>query len=297
MLRAREIDMSGAVRRKRFYVSDLDGTLLDDRARLSPFARAALSRLLAAGVAFTVATARSAPAVRAILGTLPIPLPIIEQNGACVTDLGTGRHLSVSDLPLPLGQEILGQFRRFGVDPIAACIVDGADRLLFENPSNAGTSWYIDEKRRNLDPRLRQVAEVELDSNTRLLSLTTLVREGVGRTLAGALAELGDEIQLRFGHHVYVPGFWELSVLGAGATKSAAIAALRQELGLRDAELVVFGDAENDIDMFRYADTAIAVENAAPELLAIATRVVASNVADGVVRWLLEEHSGAEMQY
>jgi hypothetical protein len=45
--------MTGAAQRKRFYVSDLDGTLLDDRARLSPFARSALSRLLAAGVAFT----------------------------------------------------------------------------------------------------------------------------------------------------------------------------------------------------------------------------------------------------
>jgi len=288
--------MTGAAQRKRFYVSDLDGTLLDDRARLSPFARSALSRLLAAGVAFTVATARSAPAVRAILGALPVPLPIIEQNGACVTDLATGRHLIVNAMPLEVGHRVLGHFRRFAVDPIVACIVDGVDRLLFESPSNAGTSWYIEEKRNSMDPRLEQAPKLGLDFSTRLLSLTTLVPEGVGRALAGALtAELDDDVQLRFGHNGYVPGFWELSVLGAGATKSAAIAALRQELGLHDAELVVFGDAENDIDMFRCADTAIAVENAAPELLAIATRVVGSNVADGVVRWLLDEHT--ETQY
>jgi hydroxymethylpyrimidine pyrophosphatase-like HAD family hydrolase len=38
---------------------------------------------------------------------------------------------------------------------------------------------------------------------------------------------------------------------------------------------------------------AIAVENAAPELRGMATQIVASNVADGVARWLLAEHAEA----
>lgn len=286
--------MSRVAQSKRLYVSDLDGTLLDNRARLSPFSRMSLTRLLNAGVAFTVATARSAPAVRSILGDLPIGIPIIEQNGACVTDLASGRHLLVNELPLLLGRKVLAQFRRFAADPIAACIVDDVDRLLFEDPSNAGTRWYIDEKHRANDPRLQRAAEVELDAHGQLLSLTTLVPETVGRSLASSLlTELGSAIQLRFGHNSYAPGFWELSVLGAAATKSAAIAALRSELGMAEAELVVFGDAENDMDMFRSADMAIAVENGVPELLGMATRIVASNVADGVARWLLDEHAEA----
>jgi Cof subfamily protein (haloacid dehalogenase superfamily) len=284
--------MSEVARRRRLYVSDLDGTLLDAQARLSEFSRASLTRLLNAGVAFTVATARSAQAVRSILGDLPTNIPIVEQNGACITDLVTGRHLLVSDLPLALGHKALGRFREFDADPIVACIVGDVDRLLFESPSNAGTLWYIDEKRKAADPRLQQTAEVVLGSATKLLSLTTLVPERVGRSLAAALVtELGGEIQVRLAHHTYVPGFWELSVLDAAATKAAAISALRNQLQMADAELVVFGDAENDIDMFRSADVAIAVENSVPELLGIATQIVASNLADGVARWLLAEHA------
>lgn len=284
--------MTEIMPKKRLYVSDLDGTLLDDKARLSEFSRASLTRLLNAGVVFTVATARSAPAVRSILGDLKTSIPIVEQNGACVTDLLTGRHLVVNELPLELGRRALRLFRGVGAEPIVACIVDDVDRLVFETPSNTGTRWYVDEKRAAADPRLQQTAEIVLEATGTLLSLTTLVPEGVARSLAGALvAELGNEIQVRLGHNGYVPGFWELSVLGAGATKSAAIKALREVLQMSDAEVVVFGDAENDIDMFRCADMAIAVENGVPELLGIATHIVASNVADGVTRWLLEEHA------
>ena len=55
-------------------------------------------------------------------------------------------------------------------------------------------------------------------------------------------------------------------------------------------ELVVFGDAENDLDMFHRADVRVAVRNAAPEVLALADHVAESNDEDGVIRWLIERH-------
>lgn len=52
----------------------------------------------------------------------------------------------------------------------------------------------------------------------------------------------------------------------------------------------MFGDAVNDISMFEAADECYAMENAVPELKAIATGVIGSNNEDGVARWL-EENS------
>ncbi len=46
--------------------------------------------------------------------------------------------------------------------------------------------------------------------------------------------------------------------------------------------LVVFGDGKNDIDMFKIADEAYAVENAVSELKAVATGIIGSNENDGV---------------
>ena len=47
---------------------------------------------------------------------------------------------------------------------------------------------------------------------------------------------------------------------------------------------MVFGDGLNDLDMFAHADHAVAVENAVPELRAVAGRN--DEDGDGVVHWL-----------
>ena len=50
--------------------------------------------------------------------------------------------------------------------------------------------------------------------------------------------------------------------------------------------LVVFGDGENDIEMFQLADEAYAVDNAHEKLKAIATQIIPSNDQDGVAQFL-----------
>ena len=47
----------------------------------------------------------------------------------------------------------------------------------------------------------------------------------------------------------------------------------------------MFGDGENDVDLFEAADEAYAVANAADVLKAVATGVIGAN-DDGVARWL-----------
>ena len=56
------------------YVSDLDGTLLQDDATLSPRGRALLTELLDDGVPFTVASARSIGSMGPILQGLDLSL-------------------------------------------------------------------------------------------------------------------------------------------------------------------------------------------------------------------------------
>src|SRR6185369_2849131 len=131
-----------------------------------------------------------------------------------------------------------------------------------------------------------------LGPQVQLLTLTTLATEDVARPLAAAIAsELGDRVQIRLAPNSYARGWWELGVLDARATKARAISALRSAHGFVDAELVVFGDAENDLDMFHGADLAVAVDNAVPELRRLASHIVESNVADGVTRWLQRQHA------
>ncbi len=48
----------------------------------------------------------------------------------------------------------------------------------------------------------------------------------------------------------------------------------------------MFGDGENDVDLFEAADEAYAVANAADVLKAVATGVIGANDEDGFARWL-----------
>ncbi|HSR93555.1 MAG TPA: HAD hydrolase family protein, partial [Solirubrobacterales bacterium] len=75
------------------YVCDLDGTLLGRGAKLSEFARDGLNQLLSAGVQLTIASSRRTVAMRALLAGVELRLPVIELNGAFVSELESGRHL------------------------------------------------------------------------------------------------------------------------------------------------------------------------------------------------------------
>ena len=55
---------------------------------------------------------------------------------------------------------------------------------------------------------------------------------------------------------------------------------------IRAKRVVAFGDNRNDIPLFRTADLAVCVENAAPEAREAADTVIGSNETDGVARYL-----------
>lgn len=281
---------------KRLYVSDLDGTLLRSDATLSATARDDLNQLLDAGLAFTVATSRSAPAIRALLAGVRLTLPIIELNGAFTSDLNTGHHVRRRTLAAEVAEAAVRALLQASLDAILTSW-DGVDDHVYYDPGaqlNPGNAWYIAEKHAYGDPRLRQ--HDDLAEVVRIEQIAT-VATFVPHPQATALAEqlrllLGDSALVTSAPNSYVPGYSEVQVTHPEAEKGNAVSRLRDSLGLTDATLTVFGDHLNDLPMFEVADHAIATANAHPAALARADRVIESNDNDGVVRFLVTEHGG-----
>ena len=83
---------------------------------------------------------------------------------------------------------------------------------------------------------------------------------------------------------MYRPEYW-CEIMPAKASKSNAIKKLKDMWGCT--KVVSFGDAVNDIPMFKISDECYAVENAVDELKAVATGIIESNEEDGVAKWLM----------
>ena len=75
-------------------------------------------------------------------------------------------------------------------------------------------------------------------------------------------------------------------IMHVEATKMKAIGALADYWGIKNEEIVSFGDDLNDIDMLSGCGTGVAMENALAKVKAVADEICAANDDDGVAKWI-----------
>jgi Cof subfamily protein (haloacid dehalogenase superfamily) len=274
------------------YVCDLDGTLLRSDGTLSAFSRDGLNRLVEAGVQLTVASARGAAGMRALLEGVRLRLPVIELNGAFVSELGSGRHIAGNVLSEQDACAALEGILATGVDPVLSTWDGRRDRVHFGTRVNESIGWYVEEKRAHRDPRLTAcedllaVARIE-----QVAQVTTFALDCEGGPLVERLrSALGEDATVHGSPNVYRPGWTEITIQHRAADKGAAVPALLAACEAPDAEVVACGDHLNDLPLFAAARRSVAPANAHPAVLEAATEVVASSDEDGIVRYLLGCH-------
>lgn len=274
------------------YVSDLDGTLLTNAATLSDYSRSQLQKLLAEGLKFSVASARSVAAMRNILQGLTLELPVVEFNGAFLSDLTTGRHAVVNSFEPQITQAIFTSIAHMGMTPFVATFNGRHDCLYYDEPANEGEHWYVSDRQENRDPRLRRGTNVREALDEQVVCYTVIDRAEPLIDLDALMAEqYGELVETHLFENAYSPGWYWLTIQDRRATKDQAISWLMESCGLDGDELVVFGDQTNDITMFRLAAQAVAVSNAHPDVMRHATHVIGSNEDDSVVKYIREHQA------
>ena len=86
------------MRSKTLYLSDLDGTLLQNDATLSPYAVRELNRMIEKGLCFSISSARSTGTVIGILEGLRLNVPIALFNGVIYYDYNAAKFVRVMDI-------------------------------------------------------------------------------------------------------------------------------------------------------------------------------------------------------
>ena len=276
----------------KLFISDLDFTLLGTDGTLSAPAAGRLNDLIADGLNFTVATARSAPSIRHLLAEVTLELPVIELNGAILRDLQSGHILEHYGLGLKAAEAVNDCFLEQGFAPYVSGLIGDQNPLYVPELRNKGMQWFFDEKVRYGDPRLAEssgnpIAEhLDLDD---VLCFVYLGPKSEIDLIAEAVADRAPAaLIVTYANHY--TGGWEIVISAAKANKGHAIgrllANLREHRGLHVSETTAFGDSYNDLEMLSAVDKPVAVSNAIADVKARAVEVIGHHHDDAVVAYL-----------
>ncbi|MCY3413163.1 MAG: HAD hydrolase family protein [Candidatus Heimdallarchaeota archaeon] len=273
----------------RLYISDVDHTLIRSDKTLSQYSRNIINKMHETDVKFTIASARSIFSLDSILKGVSFSLPIIEFNGAYLTDFKTKEHLQIIDLPLERVTSILEVGLQYNIQPFISSTYKGRDHLTCPETTNQGMYWYLKNRLEIQDPRIRYSADYLEEES--IVSLTfigdfTLLNE-IKKNLEQS--KIINELSFAFYENQYSPGWWWLSINHLKANKFDRIQELRKLYDLLDYELTVFGDNYNDLPMMMGADRAIAVENALPEVKNESDVIIGHHNTDSVARFIETE--------
>ena len=267
------------ISKKTLYISDLDGTLLQNDQTVSAFSADTLNGKIRNGLLFSYATARSYATASKVTANLQLQIPVIVFNGTFVIDSNTQKQLISNIFTQEETISILNALTENRIYPIVNAFFDGREKFSYvQGQETPGILDFLEHRKNDL--RKNPVSDPKQLYCGEIFHIACIDEE---EKLRPAYERFKDEFPCVLYRDIYGDRMW-LEIHPKGATKASAILALKEILGCD--KVICFGDGKNDIPMFRIADECYAVANAEPEVKAIATAVIESNEADGVAKWL-----------
>ena len=272
---------------KTLFITDLDGTLLNDNAQITPVTAKIINNLIDDGMIFTYATARSLVTAKKVTGEINFKYPAVHRNGVFIQNPETGEYFYKCAFEKDISSEVIKKIQDNGLYPLVYSFIDGRERFSWiSGKENDATKYFL--KSRENDIRQRPVKNYgefydgdideivffsesfdELQGIFNILNLNERFSYHIQQ----------DTYKTEKGNSIY---FFEFMRFDAG--KDSGVLKVKELAGAD--KIVCFGDNVNDIPMFNVSDEKYAVANAVDEVKNIATAVIGSNDCDGVAKWL-----------
>ena len=252
----------------RLLVSDVDGTLVDKHKQLAAATVDAVGQLTAAGIGFTIISARPRSGIMPIADRLAIDAPMAAFNGGLVfrRDGWVGEHHVI---PADVARGVLSMAKEAPVDTWVF-----ADDRWYAS-TDQGTHVGSERIASNEAPILRDDFGELLDHADKI----SFVSDD-----PAVLADLLDRAQAAFGDRATImqSQTYYLDITALAANKGDGITALAAAMQVPLTATAAIGDQHNDVPMLKRAALSIAMGNAPDAVKATAREVTDANDADGV---------------
>ena len=268
-------------------LSDVDGTLVDSKKRISARAKAAIEKVHEAGIKFAVTSGRAPRGMKMIVEQVKLSAPFAAFNGGMFVEPDTMKVLN----SLRLDNET------------AKAVIDRIESFDLEVWVYADVEWYL----RNLDTPHRQKEEQTEQFQPKVVSnFTEALQQGVARVVGVSdnydlVAEAERVIQAEFEHGIHArcttasrdcepsvsatrSSAYYLDVTHPKANKGAVVEWLSEYLKIPSAEIVTIGDMPNDVLMFQKSRYSIAMGQARDEVKKSATYVTDGTDEEGFAK-------------
>ena len=233
-------------------LADVDGTLVTEDKVLTDRARAAVTRLRAAGIGFAITSGRPPRGMAMLLDDLELNTPIAGFNGGLFVspDLDI---LEQKVVPKVIATQAIDLIRSRGLD---AWVYRGNDWLITRKdaPHVAREAWTV-----KFEPTVVPDFDGRLDRVAKIVGISDDL-EAVRNCEAAAQDAFGSRVAASRSQPYY------LDVTHKDANKGAVVDYLSRHLRIPAAEIATIGDQPNDVLMFRRSGFSIAMGNASDEV-------------------------------
>ena len=262
------------------YVSDLDGTLLNNNAEISSTTKTLLNKALDNNIQFTIATARTPATVVNILNDININMPIVTMNGSAIYDIKNDKYLSYTAIDNNYVDTIDSLIKS---ENLNAFIYTIKNNHLFIYHEKLVHPYQIKFYEQRNNSTFKTFIQDNYPSDVKVLYFTIMDYEDKVTPLYNKIKDMKDLYITKYKDN-YVPDICYLEIYSVKSSKANAIKSLKQYYHFD--KLVTFGDNLNDLPMFEISDECYAVENAVDELKEISTGVIGLNTDDSIAKFI-----------
>ena len=266
------------------FFFDLDGTLLAKNKEISNATLQYLHKLKK-NHKIGIATGRPSYMIKKEINQIKPDLPIISINGGLVTDkygnCDNPIYMNLIDKKSQI--EIIAKLKDLNLN----FLLYTQDSMYYYDPNNNSPwcKWLhemhnlrIDSEKWNFKPLL------STDEN-KIMAIKFLV------LLENCDIKIKEKLNKFVEDHLKIWGVPSqakvFDIMKLGVSKGKALTILEEKKHLRTNDLIVFGDAANDISMFEVANYSVAMKNATEKVKDSANSITNfSNDEDGVIKWL-----------
>lgn len=270
---------------KALYISDLDGTLLNDESNLSDYTKTTLNALVKRGTIFTVSTARTPATIYDVVDGLNLEIPISCMNGSAIYNLKENKFVKTFPFEKPALEKLLNTFEENEFHCFLFTENDNDLTCHHTRINNENSQKFYDERKdRNrkyfkLETNYKSLLEKDIFFIAMLNTLEYV------ENVYNAIKNI-DDITISYYKDHNKNDLYFLEICNKSCNKGHS-AEFIKNLANAD-EIIAFGDNLNDIPLFQVSNKCFAVGNAKQELKNISSGIIETNNNDGVAKKMFE---------